>query len=213
MSPTEQAFEARLRSERLLAIVRLDDADAVPAIVTALADAGLGLAEVSISTAAGRRALRSAVEAGGDRMLVGAGTVRTPADVEFALAAGATYLVAPGFAADVDAEARDAGVPYLPGVFTPTEVDAAIRNGRDLLKLFPASAVGPAYVRELLAPFPEARLVATGGVDRTNAAAFVEAGAWAVAVAGALLGTDQGADVEAVRERAAHLRDLVQITG
>ncbi len=213
MSLPEQAFEARLHTERLLPILRLDDADAVPRIVSALGDTGVGLAEVSLATPAGREALRSAVEAGGERMVVGAGTVRSVLDVELALSAGAAFLVAPGFSAAVDAAAREAGVPYLPGVMTPTELDAALQAGRDVLKLFPASALGAAYVHELLGPFPEARLVATGGVDADNAADFLGAGAWAVAVAGALLGPDRGADVEAVRDRAMHMSNVVQSKG
>jgi 2-dehydro-3-deoxyphosphogluconate aldolase / (4S)-4-hydroxy-2-oxoglutarate aldolase len=209
MNVPGQTFEARLRRERLLPILRLDDAGAVPRIVRALGDAGLSLAEVSLSTSGGRDALVAAVQAGGDRVLVGAGTVRTRRDVEFALAAGAGFVIGPGFSAEVDTAARRADIPYLPGVMTPTEVDSALQAGRELVKLFPASTLGASYVRELLGPFPEARVVAVGGIDAQNAADFLESGAYAVAVAGALIGPNNGADVEAVSARAVQLSDVV----
>lgn len=213
MNLREDGFETRLGADRLLPILRLADASGAPAIVEALADGGLRLAEISLSTPAGREALRPCVEAGGGRLLVGAGTVRTAADAEFAVASNAAFLVAPAFGVEVDAAAREAEVPYLPGVMTPTDVEAALRSGRELLKLFPVSALGAGYLRDLQGPFPEARFVATGGVDAENAAAFLAAGAWAVAVGGALLGPDRTADSEAVRRRAANLRYLVQTEG
>jgi 2-keto-3-deoxy-6-phosphogluconate aldolase len=87
--------------------------------------------------------------------------------------------------------AQELDIPYLPGVMTPTEVQAGLATGLTYMKVFPASVVGPHWVTTLAGPFPAARFVATGGVDAHNAAAFLHAGAYAVGVGSALEDSDQ----------------------
>jgi len=177
---------AAIERERLLAILRPGPGDDPVARLAELADAGVRCAEISLATAAGRDGLARAADALGDRLVLGAGTVRTIADAELAMAARARFLVAPCLNLELLAWCAEAAIACLPGVLTPTEVDSALQAGAPLIKLFPAGRLGPDYVRDLLAPFPEARIVATGAVGAENAASFLEAGACAVAVGGAL---------------------------
>jgi 2-dehydro-3-deoxyphosphogluconate aldolase / (4S)-4-hydroxy-2-oxoglutarate aldolase len=150
-------------------------------------DLGIEVVEVPIRTPDAVPALRAAVAAGRRRdRLVGAGTVRHPDQVGAAADAGAAFTVAPGLdLAVADAAARQ-GLPHLPGVATPTEAQRALDHGLTWLKAFPAVSLGPAWFRAVAGPLPEARFVATGGIDATNAGDFLAAGARVVAVGSAL---------------------------
>jgi 2-dehydro-3-deoxyphosphogluconate aldolase/(4S)-4-hydroxy-2-oxoglutarate aldolase len=180
----------RIRAERAVAILRrVPDPDA---LVDALAGAGIGVVEITLDAEDAPAAIER-VRARGD-VTVLAGTVRTVEDAERAVAAGAEACVAPAFVPEVVARCRELGVPAVPGALTPSEVEAAWGAGAALVKLFPASAVGPGYVRALLAPLAGVPLLVTGGVNAENAGAFLDAGAVAVGVslrgaedAGALL--------------------------
>jgi 2-dehydro-3-deoxyphosphogluconate aldolase/(4S)-4-hydroxy-2-oxoglutarate aldolase len=131
--------------------------------------------------------LRAAVAAAGQHgHPVGAGTVYTGEQVAAVRAAGAAFTVAPGYDPAVAEQSARAGLPHLPGIATPTEVQAALRGGHTWLKLFPASVLGTGHVRALRGPFPDVRLVATGGIDAGNAADFLAAGVDVVAVGSAL---------------------------
>jgi 2-dehydro-3-deoxyphosphogluconate aldolase / (4S)-4-hydroxy-2-oxoglutarate aldolase len=206
MSARADEVYERIERERLIAILRPSEGYDASAVLAALVDAGVHCVEISLATNQGRRQLPDAAERLGGRMLLGAGTVRSVADADYARAAGARYLVSPGYDRTVAEWAAAAGLPHLPGVLTPTELDRALRTGARLVKLFPAGRLGPAYVRDLLAAFPAARLVATGAIDATSAPQFLAAGAVAVALGSALTGPS---DPAAVSLRAARvLRQL-----
>ncbi|GGR94974.1 KHG/KDPG aldolase [Micromonospora fulviviridis] len=150
-------------------------------------DVGIDVVEVPIRTPDAVLALRAAVDAGRRRdRLVGAGTVRTPAQVRQAAGAGAAFTVAPGLDLAVADAAVSYGIPHLPGVATPTEAQRALDHGLVWLKAFPAVSLGPAWFRAVAGPLPEARFVATGGIDADNAGDFLAAGARVVAVGSAL---------------------------
>lgn len=123
------------------------------------------------------------------------------------IAAGAEYLVTPTTNLDVLDATREARVPVVCGAFTPTELDVACRANADYIKLFPASAVGPRYVREVLAPMPDLRIVPTGGVNAENIPQFRAAGAIGVGVGSALVDQQSvvAADWRAPEQRAATL--------
>ena len=156
----------------------------VDARVTALADAGVGVIEITLDDPAAAAAIERA-RARGDVSVI-AGTVRRVEQVDLAVAAGAEAVVSPGFDRAVLERAAELGVPAIPGALTPTEVEAAWAAGAALVKLFPAGLGGPRYVRDLLAPLADVPLLVTGGVDAANAAAFIAAGAVAVGVGSAL---------------------------
>ncbi|SBT42418.1 bifunctional 4-hydroxy-2-oxoglutarate aldolase/2-dehydro-3-deoxy-phosphogluconate aldolase [Micromonospora auratinigra] len=150
-------------------------------------DLGIDVVEVPIRTPEAVTALHAAVRAGRRRdRLVGAGTVRTPAQVRQAATAGAAFTVAPGLDPAVADVALSYGLPHLPGVATPTEAQRALDHGLRWLKAFPAVSLGPAWFRAVAGPLPEARFVATGGIDADNAGDFLAAGVRVVAVGSAL---------------------------
>jgi 2-dehydro-3-deoxyphosphogluconate aldolase / (4S)-4-hydroxy-2-oxoglutarate aldolase len=176
----------RIRAERVVAILRrVPDVDS---IVDALVTAGIRIVEITLDSdgaLATIERLRTRQEA-----TVLAGTVRTPADVDAAAAAGAEACAAPALVPEMVERCHDLGVPAIPGVLTPSEIEAARALGADLVKLFPGSLVGPGYVRDVLAPLAGVELLVTGGVDASNTRTFLDAGAVAVGVGSALTGCE-----------------------
>ncbi|MFI6236364.1 bifunctional 4-hydroxy-2-oxoglutarate aldolase/2-dehydro-3-deoxy-phosphogluconate aldolase [Micromonospora sp. NPDC050784] len=150
-------------------------------------DLGIDVVEVPVATADAVPALRAAVEAGAERdRIVGAGTVLDVDQVAAAADAGARFTVAPGLDLAVADAAAARGLPHLPGVATPTEAQQALRHGLTWLKAFPAISLGPAWFKAVAGPLPQLRFVATGGLDASNAGAFLHAGVRVVAVGSAL---------------------------
>ena len=166
---------------RLIAIVRLSTGDNVIRVCQELVDAGLPAVEVTLNTPG---ALEAIGALGG---AVGAGSVRTPAQARDAQNAGASFLVTPIVLPEV---IRVASVPVVCGALTPTEIDLASSAGAAYVKVFPASAMGPGYVKEVLAPMPELKLVPTGGITLANLHDYAAAGAVGVGVGSALVTED-----------------------
>ncbi|MCK6211927.1 bifunctional 4-hydroxy-2-oxoglutarate aldolase/2-dehydro-3-deoxy-phosphogluconate aldolase [Georgenia sp. EYE_87] len=169
----------RLGELRLLPVVVLENAaDAVP-LGRALAGGGLPVAEVTFRTAAAADAVRALTDArlsgpDGHELLVGAGTVVTPAQVDAAVAAGASFVVSPGLSPAVVERCREHGVLVVPGTATATEVQTALTMGLRTVKFFPAATSGgPAAVRALSAPFPQMRFVPTGGITEGDVAEYL----------------------------------------
>jgi len=198
-------FVASLTVARLMAIVRAPDAAGAVRAALALCDAGVRLVEVSLTTGAALDAIAQVRAEAPPEVWVGAGTVLTARDVTEVLAAGAGFVVTPALAESVDA-AVAAGVPVAAGAFTPSEAVAAVQRGADVVKLFPASALGPGYLRALRDPLPDVPFMAVGGVGADAARDFLAAGAVAVGVGGPLLGdAATGGDLDALRGRAQEL--------
>ena len=174
-----------MKLPRLIGIVRLDDEDLAVAAATCAIDAGLEAIEITFTLPTAARAIER-LRRDRPEAQIGAGTVRDMDQLEDAIDAGAQFLVAPGLNPELVRAAQRHGVLMLPGVFTATEVDQALRCGAEVLKLFPAEPSGPSYLAALLQPFPEARLVPTGGIDADNAADYLRAGAAAVAMGSSL---------------------------
>jgi len=172
-------------------VIRAESADAAVAVVEALMEAGLTVAEITMTVPGAIEAIASVSKRFGDKVLVGAGTVTDAETVRRALDAGAEFIVSPCLVPDVIAAARRADVAVLPGALTPTEVFEAFRSGGDLVKVFPAQNVGgAAYLRALHGPFPEIPLVPTGGVTLDNLGEMFKAGAAAVGVGGEMISKD-----------------------
>jgi len=169
----------------IIPVVRSDTADAAIRVTDVLIDAGLPVAEITFTVP---DAVDVIAKLARRRAVIGAGTVTTAEQARAAIRAGAEFLVSPGFVPEVIAVAKAAGVTMIPGALTPTEILAARRAGGDLIKVFPVQSLGGAsYVRALRGPFPDIPLVPTGGVDLTNAAEFIRAGAVAVGVGSELV--------------------------
>jgi 2-dehydro-3-deoxyphosphogluconate aldolase/(4S)-4-hydroxy-2-oxoglutarate aldolase len=172
----------RIRAERVVAVLRR--VPEVDSIVERLLAGGVRIVEITLDSDDALATIEQ-LRARGD-LTVLAGTVRTPEEAEAAAAAGAEACVAPALVPEMVERCRRLGVPAVPGALTPSEIEAARALGAELVKLFPGSLVGPGYVRDVLAPLTGVELIVTGGVDLSNARAFIEAGAGAVGVGSAL---------------------------
>jgi 2-dehydro-3-deoxyphosphogluconate aldolase/(4S)-4-hydroxy-2-oxoglutarate aldolase len=190
-----------LLEQRVLAIVRLSRGSDAVAACRILADAGFRALEISLAMPKALEALEAATRELEGVAFVGAGTVRNVEHAEQAIAAGASFLVAPSLNAEVGSCAERHGLLYVPGALTPGEVEEAAASA-PLVKLFPASCFGPRYIADLLAPFPELALVPTGGVDLENANAYLAAGAAAVAIGNGLVNDRSIRDLDELTETA-----------
>jgi len=166
----------------VLGILRGFSAAEVESLVGAAGRGGLRNIEVTMNSEGAGELIRTARRASAGAMNVGAGTVCTVKDLDAALEAGAGFIVTPVLVPDVIAAAKRAGVPVIPGAFTPTEIYRAWELGADLVKVFPADQLGPAYIRNVKAPLPQIRLVPTGGVTVETLVEYKRAGADAFGV-------------------------------
>ncbi len=188
-----------------MAIGRRVTASSVPAVAGALAGGGVRAFELTLNEPEddALRSIEAAARvAPGLGIEIGAGTVLSIEAAGRALEAGATFLVMPHLDQELVRWAAERGVPALPGCATPTEILAAWRAGAAAMKVFPASSLGPSFLRECRGPFPGLPLLPTGGVTLENAPAFIAAGAIGVGMGGWLLGD---AEPAGVRERAARI--------
>jgi 2-dehydro-3-deoxyphosphogluconate aldolase/(4S)-4-hydroxy-2-oxoglutarate aldolase len=152
-------------------VVVIDDGDTAPALGGALIAAGLPVAEITLRTRAALRAIE--LLARDPRVTAGAGTVLSPDGVDRAVAAGAQFIVSPGFDAEVVRRCRERDVAVIPGIATPSEAMAALRERIGMVKLFPAQPLGGLrWLDALAAPFPELRFVPTGGIGPAGLAEY-----------------------------------------
>jgi 2-dehydro-3-deoxyphosphogluconate aldolase / (4S)-4-hydroxy-2-oxoglutarate aldolase len=187
----------------LLGIVRFRNEGDVSGAMTALAEGGIELVEVTIDTPG---ALAAVERAAAEGVTVGVGTVLTAEQVRASAAAGASFVVSPGYAPEVIETARELGLESVPGVFTATEIMVAAAVGARVMKLFPACSGGPSHVRALRGPFPTTAFIATGGIRIDEIRAYLDAGATAVALGSELVGRDaprSGAELEEIAAKAA----------
>jgi 2-dehydro-3-deoxyphosphogluconate aldolase / (4S)-4-hydroxy-2-oxoglutarate aldolase len=189
----------------VVAIARRPDPSDLPIACDALLEGGIRALELTLNEPedAALEALAAAVRhAEGSGLLVGAGTVLSIDAARRAIDTGAAFLVAPHVDTEVVAWAAERGIPMFPGAATPTEALTAWRAGAAGVKVFPASSLGAAFVRELRGPFPDLPLIPTGGVSAENAAAYIEAGAMAVGIGSWLFGGGLAPSAASIAERA-----------
>jgi 2-dehydro-3-deoxyphosphogluconate aldolase/(4S)-4-hydroxy-2-oxoglutarate aldolase len=198
---------AGLLSGGVVAIARRLTADDAPHVADALIAGGVLAFELTLNEPVdvALRAIRS-VAGRSPELAIGAGTVLSIDAAGQAIDAGAAFLVMPHTDPELVVWAATRGVPTLPGAATPSEVLAAWRSGAAAVKVFPASVVGPAFVRECRGPFPDIPLVPSGGVTAETAADFIAAGSVAVGVGGWLIGD---AEPPGVTARARQIVDAV----
>lgn len=171
----------------LMAILRNQAVERSIALSTTAWDLGIDSVEITLQSDQDLEALRTVAELGRARgKVVGAGTIVDPAQVAVAADAGAGFLVSPGLDPAIVRAAQAAGIPIVPGVATPTEVQLAQSLGLTWVKAFPAQWLGVDWFRHMRGPFPGMRFIATGGMDASNARQFLDAGVRVVAVGSAL---------------------------
>jgi 2-dehydro-3-deoxyphosphogluconate aldolase / (4S)-4-hydroxy-2-oxoglutarate aldolase len=171
----------------IVAVVRSPDSQQLVEVCRALADGGVRVVEITMSVPNALEVLARVRQSLGDRVLLGAGTVLDPETARAVFLAGAEYIVAPTLNLDVLRMCQRYGKLVMPGCFTPTEILTAWEAGADIVKVFPADVVGPAFFKALRGPLPQIRLMPTGGVDLTTAADFLKAGACCLGVGGQLV--------------------------
>ncbi|MFA1611001.1 bifunctional 4-hydroxy-2-oxoglutarate aldolase/2-dehydro-3-deoxy-phosphogluconate aldolase [Halobellus rubicundus] len=213
MSRKRHADLGRIRETGIVGILRgVPEAKTID-VVEALAAGGVDVVEVTADTDGALDTI-SRLSDVFDRseVLVGAGTVLDSETAVAALRAGAEFVVTPSFDRGVVEACNRYGAVVAPGVMTPTEALTAYEAGADLLKIFPASTLGPGHVRSIRGPLDQLPLVPTGGVDLDNVADFIEAGAAGVGVGSSLVDGEAVAAEEygAIRERAASFREAIE---
>lgn len=203
MNPAETLD--RLKAERALVLLRAEGI--ADAILDAYVEGGLRAIEVSFVARDAAETI-ARLRARHPSVLVGAGTVRRPSQGQAAATAGADYLISPSAAPEVAEWSRQRGILHVPAVLTPTEVDAALNTGARLLKLFPAARLGPGYVTDLRAPYPEAEFLASGGITIDTVPDYLRVGASVVGMGGVLAASR---DADDVRTLTAALMKAVQL--
>ena len=201
----------RILDGGLVAVVRADSGEQLVKVVSALADGGVTAAEITFTVPDAVEVIRQVRRELGDAVVLGAGTVLDPETARAALLAGAEFLVSPATNFDVIRMARRYDKAVMPGAFTPTEVLAAWEAGADVVKVFPADAVGPGYLKALRGPLPQVRLMPTGGVDLDTAESFLKAGACCLGVGSSLVDPKAIAagDFQRLRDLAARYAAIV----
>ena len=182
-----------IKERKVVAIVRGLKPEHLLGLARALHEGGIGMIEVTYNQRAPEtwadtaRAIEAVEKEFGERLLVGAGTVITPEQVRMTCDAGGHYLVTPATQPEIIRMGKALGLGLFPGALTPTEILTAYNAGADAVKVFPASVLGPAYIKAVRAPLSHIPLMAVGGVDEKNAAAFMQAGCVGLGIGGRLV--------------------------
>ena len=173
----------------VVGIIRMQDPAALGQVVEALARGGLKALEVTMTVPRAIELIAQIAPSLPDDFLLGAGTVVDADTAHRAAEAGAQFLVSPVLRPEVIQAAHEDGIPVMPGCFTPTEILTAWDLGADVVKVFPATSVGPGYLKDIRGPLPHVKLMPTGGVSIDNVGEWLKAGAVAVGVGSALVDT------------------------
>lgn len=188
-------IQQRIEAAGLIPVLRARSAKEALAVVEAMVAGGVSVIEVTMTVPGAIDVLRALKKNYGDKLLLGSGTVTAAEECAATIDAGALFVVSPSLHLEVIAKTKEMGKVSIPGALTPTEVITAWKAGADYVKVFPCSAVGGAsYLKALRAPFPQLRLIPTGGVTLATAADFLKAGAAALGVGSDLVNTAAVAD-------------------
>jgi len=171
----------------VVAVIRVRDPERVRGVVDALAAGGVRALELTMTVPRAVDLIRELAPAMPAGFLLGAGTVTDAATAAAVIEAGASFVVGPVLRPDVITACHERDVPAIPGCLSPTEILAAHEMGADIIKVFPATALGPQYIKDVHGPMPQVRLMPTGGVTVDNAADWIRAGAVAVGLGSALI--------------------------
>jgi 2-dehydro-3-deoxyphosphogluconate aldolase/(4S)-4-hydroxy-2-oxoglutarate aldolase len=206
---TDETFLTELRRARLMAIVRAGDPAPAEAAARVLLEEGVRFVEVALTTPDGLGVIERLRPHVPEGAWLGAGTVLTRDDVARVESVGGQFIVTPAVVESLD-EAVCRSLPSVVGALSPTEIVTARARGASVVKLFPASVGGPAYLKAVRDPLPDVPILAVGGVGLEEARAFLQVGALGVGVGGPLVGdAASGGDLDALRARARAFIELV----
>ena len=194
----------RIERAGVVAVIRIKDPTRLRSVVDAIAEGGVRALEVTMTVPGAVELIRDLAGSLPPGFVLGAGTVLDAATASRVIDAGAQFVVSPVFRVPVIDTCAAADVPVMPGCFTPTEILEAWDAGADVVKVFPATTLGPSFVKDIHGPLPEIKLMPTGGVTLDNAGDWIRAGAAAVGVGTALLDSKSIAagDYDALRVNA-----------
>src|ERR687887_834324 len=184
---SREAIVRAIEDLGIVAVIRMRDPAKLRSVVDALADGGVRALEVTMTVPNAVALIRELAPTMPEGFLLGAGTVTDAATANAVIDAGARYVISPVFRPEVIRACHDRGVAVAPGCFTPTEILDAHDAGADIIKVFPATALGPQYIKDVRAPLPQVKLMPTGGVTLDNAGDWIRAGAVAVGLGSALV--------------------------
>jgi len=190
MAKTKEQYLKQVCDSGVVAVIRAHSKDQLVGLTEALLAGGVSGIEVTTSTPKAIAGIEMLADRFGDNAVIGVGTVIDPATARDAIAAGAQFVVSPVFDEQIIATTRRYGKVAIPGAFTPTEILRAWTAGADVVKVFPSTAMGPGFFKDILAPLPQLRLTPTGGVDLKNVADWIKAGAVFVGVGSSLVTKD-----------------------
>lgn len=183
-----------IAENKIVAIVRLDDLSIAKELTTALIDGGIRAIEFTLTNPAAVDTIAAIKNQVGSGVAIGAGSVISVEQVNAVAAAGAEFVVSPVYKRDVVAACHEHQLPAMPGAFTPTEILQAWEQGAAVVKVFPANHLGLRYIKDVLAPLPQLRLMPTGGVTAENISEFLDNGAFALGVGSSLINSEAVAD-------------------
>lgn len=206
------SIAAAVEQAGIVAIIRMKEPEKVRAVVDAIAEGGIRALEVTMTVPGAVDLIRELAPTMPAGFVLGAGTVLDAETAARVIDAGARFIVSPVFRPAVIAACHRQDVAAMPGCFTPTEILEAWDAGADVVKVFPATALGPSYLKDVRAPLPQVKLMPTGGVTLDNAGEWIKAGAVAVGVGTALLDAKAiaAADYRVLRSNAERIVASVQ---
>jgi 2-dehydro-3-deoxyphosphogluconate aldolase / (4S)-4-hydroxy-2-oxoglutarate aldolase len=197
----------RIIDSGVVAVIRMKDTNRLLKVIEAVRDGGVKSIEITMTVPGAIEIIRDLVKVVPSDVLIGAGTVVDESTADKVIDAGAIFVVGPVLNTEIVSLCVRRGVAVMPGCYTPTEIFAGWRAGADIIKVFPATSLGPKYFKDLRGPFPDIRLMPTGGVTIDNVGEWIAAGACAVGIGSDLLdkkAIDEGR-YEVLTERAARM--------
>lgn len=176
-----------IENQKLIAIIRDFSTEDSVEIAKALQEGGIEVLEIAMNSPQPLQTIEKIKGELGDKMIIGAGTVLDPSSARSAISAGAQFILSPAFSSETIQLTKRYGVISIPGAYTPTEILTAFEQGGDIIKVFPASVGGPSYIKDLLGPLPQLKLLPTGGIDLNNITDFLEKGAMGIGLGSSLV--------------------------
>lgn len=197
----------------VVAVIRGAKPEKIMAVAKALYEGGVTTLEITVETPKVLSLIEQVASEYGDKLVIGAGTVLDPETARAAIMAGAQFIFSPTVNPQTIQMAKRYGVVSIPGALTPTEILTAYEHGADVIKVFPANVFGPGYLKDVHGPLPHIPLMPTGGVDLSNAASYIKAGAVAVGVGSSLVsfkGAVDEAYLNSLTQTARHFVEIVK---
>lgn len=179
----------QIKDNGIVAVIRGAKPENIVSIAKALKEGGVKTLEITVETPKVLKLIEEVSTELGDEVIVGAGTVLDPETARAAIMAGAKFIFSPTVNVDTIKLTKRYGVISIPGALTPTEILTAYENGADIIKVFPANAFGPSYLKDIHGPLPQIPLMPTGGINLNNAQDYILAGAVALGVGSSLVNT------------------------